>query len=422
MTDSNRLMRLLFVKIRGFVTRSLVSVVTNPTVIRAYECLFWLLRKRAETEKDDLLDRKRILIVRLDGIGDVVLSTPFLREMRRNYKSSYIALLVRPVVHNLVELCPYVDKVLVYNFPKSWGYWDRHMRAILFSLYTLYRMKFDLVIAPRREKNIFEESLVSYFCGANERVTYSDSASNEYPNSIKYEALFSKRVKTIRVQNDAKSTLDLIYYLGGTVRDDNLELWCDKKDRTYINAFLREKNVGRESILVGVGVGAYGGKRRWPLSRFVSVIKHLLVYPRVRIILFGNKEETLLGKRVQDTILSDRIVNLVGKTSLRQSSECLKHCHLYIGNDTGMMHIAAAMKTPIIEISCWPKTGDKLHVNSPHRFGPWKTRSIVLCPEKATQPCMTSCNRPEPHCILQVKDSDVITATENMLHSVMVTR
>ena len=109
------------------------------------------------------------------------------------------------------------------------------------------------------------------------------------------------------------------------------------------------------------------------------------------------------------------MIDLTGTTTLRQTISLLKRCKLYIGNDSGLMHLAAAMKVPIVEISCWPKNGDKFHHNSPYRFGPWKTRAVVVNPEKAIEPCLGGCTKFEPHCILQVEVEDVKGAAEKLL-------
>ena len=111
----------------------------------------------------------------------------------------------------------------------------------------------------------------------------------------------------------------------------------------------------------------------------------------------------------------NKIINTVGQTTLRQTAALLKHCSLFIGNDSGPMHIAAAMKTSVIEISCHPRSGDTCHPNSPTRFSPWGTESIVLQPEQHKKPCQRGCEMDYPHCILNVHIDSVINACNKLI-------
>ena len=107
---------------------------------------------------------------------------------------------------------------------------------------------------------------------------------------------------------------------------------------------------------------------------------------------------------------------MIGKLTILQSAVLMKYCKLYIGNDTGLMHLAAAAKVQIVEISCWPKSGNKMDGNSPYLFGPWKVKHIVVNPEKPLEPCRDSCIfKHIPHCITQIKVDRVIEAVEKLL-------
>lgn len=110
--------------------------------------------------------------------------------------------------------------------------------------------------------------------------------------------------------------------------------------------------------------------------------------------------------------MATRLIDIVGKSTLRQTGAVLKRCHLYVGNDAGPMHLAAAASLSVIEISCHPLGGSPFHSNSPSRFRPWGVPHVVLQPEEASHPCSVACSVGSPHCILnisveQVKDAVV---------------
>jgi heptosyltransferase-2 len=121
-----------------------------------------------------------------------------------------------------------------------------------------------------------------------------------------------------------------------------------------------------------------------------------------------------LGRELERQ-LGGTVINSVGRTTLREVCALLKHCQLYIGNDTGAMHLAAAAGVPVVEISCHPLNGSHFHANSPRRFGPWGVDFTVLQPEKAIEPCSDGCTAFQAHCIQTVTVADVRNAAEKHL-------
>ena len=127
---------MLFVKLAPLIN-SIVSV--SKAAVRTFlaklvslraallfgEPFFWLLGQRRMKQKMVLSRLSRVLVVRLDGIGDVVLTTPFLRELRRTLPKAWITLVVAPQVYNLVACCPYVNEVLTYN----WNIGGRYLQT-----------------------------------------------------------------------------------------------------------------------------------------------------------------------------------------------------------------------------------------------------------------------------------------------------
>lgn len=105
-----------------------------------------------------------------------------------------------------------------------------------------------------------------------------------------------------------------------------------------------------------------------------------------------------------------KIFDLIARTKLRQMAALLTKCGLFIGNDTGAMHIAAAMKVPVIEISSWSRRGYPLSANAPTRFRPWKTRHCILTPDSPIPPCRYHCFSEEAHCIKKISVDDVKNA------------
>ena len=101
--------------------------------------------------------------------------------------------------------------------------------------------------------------------------------------------------------------------------------------------------------------------------------------------------------------------------SLRLVCAVLERCQIFIGNDTGTAHLAAAMDCPTVVVSRHPMTGDPHHPNSPTRFAPRSRRMSVVQPEYGAGECISHCRLPEPHCILQVASEQVVAAAKEVL-------
>jgi len=144
---------------------------------------------------------------------------------------------------------------------------------------------------------------------------------------------------------------------------------------------------------------------------------------RIKAITSNNARRQAMAKDqhshaiVQSGTISggNHMINLIGQATLRQTAAILKMCNLFVGNDGGPMHLAAAVGTSIIEISCHPKSGSPKHHNSPRRFGPWKVQSTILQPEYAVAPCKDSCLSAKAHCIKSVTAEQVIKAINRQL-------
>jgi heptosyltransferase-2 len=144
----------------------------------------------------------------------------------------------------------------------------------------------------------------------------------------------------------------------------------------------------------------------WPIANFIGLGEWLRSNYHARLVVLGGVGEERLGEELQRQ-LGHMVINAVGWTTLRQTGALLKRCHLYVGNDAGPMHLAAAAGIPVIEISCHPLDGSPSHPNSPKRFGPWRVPHVVLRPETARDACSEACTAHQAHCILEVSLEEV---------------
>lgn len=401
----------------GRILRQALGVLKSPrTAYAVTEPFFVLTGRRARNNLPSLADTEHVLVVKLDEIGDVVLATALLRELRWNLDSAWITLVVKPSVLNLVETCPYVNDVIAYD-QKHESLIDHirsYVQAWRLAAFHLWRYRYDLAIVPRWDTDAADATLLAYLSGASRRMWYSEEVSERKKRRNRgYDRVMTDALgdQNDGVAHEVTRNLNLVRALGGTVHSEQLELWLTDEDERFIDHYLKSNHATEMKNLIALVPGAGAAKRRWPLQRYVNLGQWLLRTFEATILLLGGPGEEPLS-RVMERQLVGNVVNTVGEVSLRQTAALLGRCQLFVGNDSGPMHIAAAMRVPIVEISCHPSSGASSSNNSPERFGPWSVPSAVLQPDTPTPPCVDECVANAPHCILNISTTQVQEAVK----------
>jgi heptosyltransferase-2 len=384
---------------------------------RLGELWFKLTGRRDEDQQLDPGQVQNVLIVRLDDIGDMVLTSPMLRELRTAMPDAWITLVVKPSVKDLIERCPYVDQILTYNpgSPGRFRSWRLVWRALVFARHMLWDRKYDLAILPRFDIDRLGATFIAYFSGAQHRIGYSENvtAQKQYANHS-YDTLLSHVVNTDEVHHEVHRSLELIRSsdtLGIHAHQDNLELWLDETDRHTAEALLPPKEA---SPCIVLGLGASHPRKQWPLDHFVELASWLIDHYNAQIVTVGSDSEKFLGLELAAK-LQRPVTNLVGQTTLRQAAALLQLCDVFIGNDSGPMHLAAAGGTPCVQICCHPATGTRSHAAAPERFHPWDVGYRTIQPRAAILPCKDSCEDDRAHCILALGVELVQLAFEDLM-------
>jgi heptosyltransferase-2 len=360
---------------------------------------------------------QRVLVVRLDAVGDVIMTTPFLRELRRFLPGAWITLVVKPALLNLVELCPHVNEVLAFDcdVESNLKHLRLHMRALSLAWKQLWHRTFDLAIVPRWDADIYHAAFVACSSGATWRLAYSERV-NESKSELNrgYDQLFTHILEDKTLKHEVEHSLEIVRYLGGAGEEERLEIWLSQEDQTMAKSLLQSHEASPNDLLIALGPGAGDSRRMWPLGNFVELGTWLKEKYSASLLVVGKGGEEYLGHELERQ-LGATVINLVGRTTLREACALLEHCQLYIGNDTGAMHMASAAGVSVIEISCHPLNGSHLHANSPRRFRPWGVDFTVLQPEKAIEPCSDGCTAAQAHCIQEVTVANVKNAVEKHL-------
>ncbi|HVP50095.1 MAG TPA: glycosyltransferase family 9 protein [Candidatus Bathyarchaeia archaeon] len=356
-----------------------------------------------------------ILVVRLDQLGDLALATPLFRELKRLYPVAKITAVVPTQFKPLLTTNRNVDELLGFGGMTSKLLPERLCRllsALRFYLVHLRRRKFALAISPRWDVDDGLATLLCTLADAQRRVGYTSSACDAKRRlNHGFDAAFDVIVPAGGLRHELDRNLAIIEALGGTVKSSRLDIRLTGNDRRVAQELLTHHN--RRRHLVAISIGGRAPGRKWPLERYAEVITQLNRSHRVQpVILCGADEEPHASALSSQLPVAPYI--LAG-LPLRSICAVLDRCRVFIGNDSGPAHLAAAMNCATIVISRHPANGDPSHPNSPVRFAPRCDHSVVVQPPHGLDGCVDFCRREQPHCILQVTAQQVVDVAHALL-------
>lgn len=191
-----------------------------------------------------------------------------------------------------------------------------------------------------------------------------------------------------------------------------LELWETEADRQHVSELFKAYGLGADDMLVAFGLSASAPFKQWPVA-FYGELMHKLrsKWYDLRFVLLGDAIE-----RGADMVDDAGVLNFCGQLTLRETTALLRHTTLYVGNDTGLMHIASACGCAIVEVSSFSKEGDMAcGISSTSRFSPWSEDAIIVQPVRQLDACKGMCQMPYAHCITQVTVETVSDAAYKLL-------
>jgi heptosyltransferase-2 len=402
------------------LARRTEKAITSPQLVCAVGRPLYLLAGRRSHHEISLQNARAILVTCPDGIGNVVLATPFLRELRRNAPRAWITLGVSPELLNLVELCPYVNEVEVFDWRARGraATLERRWRALRFAAARLWKRRFDLAVMPRWDADYYDATYFLYFSGAARRVSYSEGVvPRKQQGNAGFDRMLTDAVADTPAVHEVDQYLAVLRFLGGDTNDDRLELWLHQDDRAWARQLFAQHGLGREKMVMALGPGASLPKKCWPVERFVELGHALIQEYDARFVVVGGPQDSSLGARLENELGLNRVLNAAGNATLRQTASLLEGCSLMVSNDTGPLHLAAAAGRPVVQIAWHARGSPPTDPDSPARFYPWRVPHVVVQPERAAGACRDSCEAGEPHCILGIQPDQVLEAVHKLVRA-----
>ena len=277
----------------------------------------------------------KILVIRVDGIGDLLNSTPAISLLRENYPSAELTVLARPFNAPVLTANPDVDRILIFAREGE----HRELTARLQFYRELRRERFQLVVALQ---TAMWSHFVAYLSGAPYRLgryqkrfrsTLTHAWHGNYPKGETHEV--DRNLELVRLV--CKGT--------GTRR---LKLYVLPHEIAAAKARLASSGISADTFLVGLHPGGSSFDKRWPESRYAALADKLVQQYNAAIVLLHGPEEAALAGNIQRAMQARATVH--APETIRELSALLSCCNLVVCNDSGPMHLAAALDVPMVAI------------------------------------------------------------------------
>ncbi len=278
------------------------------------------------------------IIVRMPNwIGDLVMATPILSDLRKAYPKAHITAMCRTPISDLLREDQDIDELFCFSKTNRFGR-RSDKRDIIEKL---KRGKYDLGILLTHS---FSSAWWFWLGKVKRRLGYKGNGRG---------ILLTDKIplpKHVHEQHLVETYKMLLEPLGIPVSKSKPRIFLTEKELSDAKTLLKQLGITSEHALIGINPGAaYGSAKCWLPDRFREVTKRLLKLDNVKIIYFGDQASMPLVKEIcQD--LPSPVINLAGLTSLRELASLIKLCKVLLTNDSGPMHIAAAVETPLVAL------------------------------------------------------------------------
>jgi len=322
------------------------------------------------------------------------MTTPAVRTIRERFPNTHISLLAKPWVAPVFENSEHIDRLLIYD--------DQRRHKNIFGKFRLARdlkkYHFDAAILLQ---NAFEAAFITFLAGIPLRVGYDTDVR---------QLLLTHAVSctnAIKKKHQTDYYLDIIRGIG--MDEDNRELYLrlNQRDRFRAEKILLERNLSLDDKIVGINPGAtYGPAKQWPFDRYARLADKIQAFTEGRVIIFGGPNDRNLGENISQK-MQHRPLDLSGKTSLGEAMALIEKCDLFITNDSGLMHVAAALDVPLIAVF-----GSTNSITT----GPLSQNSRIVQVPLECSPCLRpECAKGHLNCMDQISVEMVFNVVREML-------
>lgn len=340
---------------------------------------------------------KRVIIRATNWVGDAVMTLPALEAVKENFPSASITVLAKPWVEPIFSNHPAVDRILA--FKKGEGAFTG-LGEMIRAIRLIRKGRFDLAILFQ---NAFEGALLLYMGGVKYRIGYSTDGRGFL---LTHKIMPSDEVLKI---HQSEYYLSILRGMGWEAKSRNPTIHVSQEDKDLADRILGTEGIKERDPLVGLSPGAiFGGAKRWPPDRFAEIGDRAVEEWGAKILIFGSGKEKEICSHVCSS-MGHQSLNLCGRTSLNVVMGLISRCLFFATNDSGLMHIAAALSVPTVAIF-----GPTDHVAT----GPRGPKTRIVKHEIECAPCLKPECPTDHRCMLSIGSDEVWETMERLRREV----
>ncbi len=280
---------------------------------------------------------KRLLIRSTNWIGDAIMTTPAVRAIRHNFPDARIDMLAKPWVAPVFAHSPHVDRVVAYDANGR----HRGIGGVLRLAGDLRASRYDAAILFQ---NAVEAAIIAFLAGVPRRIGFDTDARRlllTHP---------VRRTRAIKSIHQTGYYLKILEGAGLSTGRPTLELHLDPRDTRQAEQMLKQFGVASDQPIVGLNPSAtFGPAKQWFPERYAALGDRLHEELGASILIFGGPSDRDLGRTIT-RLMASPAFDLSGRTSLGQAMAMIDRCTAFVTNDSGLMHVAAALNTPLVAV------------------------------------------------------------------------
>ena len=338
-----------------------------------------------------LLAEKNILVFKISSLGDVILSVPSIRAIRKRYKNAVIKVLVDVRFREVLNGCPYLDEILTCDLAGR----DKG-KGFLALASRLRSEDFDMSVDLQNSR---KSHMLAFLAAVPERYGFDNR---------KWSFLLNRRIGLPRKKMGPVEHQGCVLGLMGiTALEERLELWPSEDDRAWASEMLRSNWLQKDQKLVAISLSASRKwkTKNWPVQRMVEVADMLAERDSARVVLVGAGEDMPEAREFMKKVRA-KPIDAVGRTGIPALAALIERCNALVTGDSAPMHVAAAVGTPFVAL--FGPTDPDLHLPSAGRYKMIKKR--MNC-----SPCYKpSCFR-RIKCMKAIKPEEVYGALSEIM-------
>lgn len=335
---------------------------------------------------------KNIIVRMPNWLGDLVMATPILADLRHHFTDAKITAMCQSNIAPLLMEDPHIDELISFKKPSGWLHREAHKDIIE----PLKQGQYDCGILLT---NSLSSAWWFWRGDVKNRIGYATHCRSWLLDIPVREP---KEIKTQHLVITYKMLLEPLHIPISAIPPS---LYLTRQEKQNTSEWLKRYGVSPEHIVVGINPGAaYGSAKCWLPERYKEMAEKLLQNPNVVVLFFGDKT----GKPLVDEICKDmneRVINLAGKTTIRELMALIDACSVFLTNDSGPMHMASALGTPLLAL--FGSTSDK--TTGPYRGG------RVIHKHVACSPCYRRECPIDFRCMTSISVNEVYDQLQEMI-------